>query len=618
MDNEQERSRQICIYYCYIPNWRELLFVTSLGQVQKPLYSNIQWLTFFCRINLNIMDVNKCKITDVFSGNRQYVIPFFQRAYVWWKEQWERLLIDMEHVSEVQRQYFLGSIILKQQKTSSNAQIGDVRTIIDGQQRLTTLMVFFKVYLLLTDQASLFNRNFVLFDGSFAIRHSHNDVRDFERIMKLDSLEDLDGDGRLIYAYNYFKENIRVDKLDYYAIVNNILLVSIDLNNDEDEQQIFDTINSLGVRLTTGELLKNYFYDCDDLDFFNSTWKQVFEKDEECKNYWETDITTGRLKRNNLEAFLNAYLQIKIQDPDLELSASTKKIFRKTDSLFNNYKTLILDCKLDKRVVVEELVEYAKVYKDNFELNIAEQKLSNVASMSRINFLIFVLDGTTLIPYVLYLLFKVEDDCERNVMFEYLETYIMRRIICKTSNNNYTDLFTEHLIGKNVDNLVALKEYIEDKDSELALAMPSNKKVIDAFLNSDFTNKRALGVLYLMESKMRSDSRHSTQLLPYSSYSLEHLMPSKWRRNWELPSEIDEDERNRAIKSIGNMAMITQTLNASIKNACWSEKKSKGLLKYASDLETLYGVLNLDSWDEAQIEVRARCLARKANEIWAI
>lgn len=89
------------------------------------------------------MDVNKSKITDVFNGTRQYVIPFFQRAYVWWKEQWERLLIDMEHVSEVQRQHFLGSIILKQQTTSSNAQIGDLRTIIDGQQRLTTLMIFF-------------------------------------------------------------------------------------------------------------------------------------------------------------------------------------------------------------------------------------------------------------------------------------------------------------------------------------------------------------------------------------------------------------------------------------------------------------------------------------------
>ena len=65
------------------------------------------------------------------------------------------------------------------------------------------------------------------------------------------SLEDLEGSGRLICAYDYFRENIKVDKLDYYAIINNVLLVSIDLNNDEDEQQIFDTINSLGVLKST-------------------------------------------------------------------------------------------------------------------------------------------------------------------------------------------------------------------------------------------------------------------------------------------------------------------------------------------------------------------------------
>ena len=77
--------------------------------------------------------------------------------------------------------------------------------------------------------------------------------------------------------------------------------------------------------------------------------------------------------------------------------------------------------------------------------------------------MIIVLDGTTLIPYVLYLLFNLADDCERNAMFDYLETYIVRRIICKTSNNNYTDLFTEHLIGRNITNVASLKEYIESR-----------------------------------------------------------------------------------------------------------------------------------------------------------
>jgi len=60
--------------------------------------------------------------------------------------------------------------------------------------------------------------------------------------------------------YNYFKDNIDIDKVDRQSILNNIMFVGIDLAHEEDEQQIFDTINSLGVRLTTAELLKNYFF----------------------------------------------------------------------------------------------------------------------------------------------------------------------------------------------------------------------------------------------------------------------------------------------------------------------------------------------------------------------
>ena len=106
------KSAHVLVVYClkviYLIR-RELLFVTLSGS-PEPSESSIQLAYAFFEINLNAMDVNKSKITDVFSGNRQYVIPFFQRAYVWWEEQWERLLIDMEHVTEVQRQYFLGSI----------------------------------------------------------------------------------------------------------------------------------------------------------------------------------------------------------------------------------------------------------------------------------------------------------------------------------------------------------------------------------------------------------------------------------------------------------------------------------------------------------------------------
>ena len=91
------------------------------------------------------MEAGKRTINDIFNGNKILEIPFFQRAYVWDTPQWERFLSDMEYVSQNNKPYFLGSVILKQQPTNSQQSVGDIRTVIDGQQRLTTLNIFFKV-----------------------------------------------------------------------------------------------------------------------------------------------------------------------------------------------------------------------------------------------------------------------------------------------------------------------------------------------------------------------------------------------------------------------------------------------------------------------------------------
>ena len=71
------------------------------------------------------MDAGKRTINDIFNGNRILEIPFFQRAYVWGDDQWERLLEDMENVSLSNKPYFLGSVILKQQPTTTGNKVGD-------------------------------------------------------------------------------------------------------------------------------------------------------------------------------------------------------------------------------------------------------------------------------------------------------------------------------------------------------------------------------------------------------------------------------------------------------------------------------------------------------------
>src|SRR5882672_8822528 len=92
-----------------------------------------------------VVEAGKRNITDIFNRMRLLTIPFFQRSYVWDEENWERLLSDYQTVATTKRPYFLGSVILKQQPTSSGFNTGDTRIVIDGQQRLTTLLLFFKV-----------------------------------------------------------------------------------------------------------------------------------------------------------------------------------------------------------------------------------------------------------------------------------------------------------------------------------------------------------------------------------------------------------------------------------------------------------------------------------------
>ena len=65
-----------------------------------------------------------------------FEIPFFQRAYVWKKDNWEELLDDLKQVN---RRHFLGSIILKKINDSSVFGATTRVSVIDGQQRLTTL-----------------------------------------------------------------------------------------------------------------------------------------------------------------------------------------------------------------------------------------------------------------------------------------------------------------------------------------------------------------------------------------------------------------------------------------------------------------------------------------------
>ena len=569
------------------------------------------------------MDAGKRTINDIFNGNRVLEIPFFQRAYVWGQPQWERLLEDMKTISNSNKPYFLGSVILKQQETTTGSRIGDKRTVIDGQQRLTTLNVFFKVLCLKTNENSTFDRSFKLRNNSNALLHNHNDIQAFNEILALTELKDLEGESNITQAYNYFKDNLVPDELNLDSILSNVLFVGIDLSQEEDEQQIFDTINSLGVKLTTAELLKNYFFNRDDIEKYNEYWKEVFEKDEETKNYWDREIIAGRLRRTFIDLFFFAYLQIKIQETDFKVKAEDKDAYAKVEHLFESYKNFIKNyLNSNKEAILSEIKEYALLFKKNFNYEILGEELTQDFGIDRINTIIFGLDTTTLIPYTLYILRNISDETTKNELFGIIETYIMRRMITHSNTKNYNQLFTDKLINNRVLSKQEFLDYIEKRDDKVNY-LPTDEELEKGFNTSILINKQSAGILYLIESKIRNE-KDSTALLGINKYSLEHLMPKKWRNNWDkLSSKESEINRDRKLLTLGNLTIITQSLNSSIRDSKWEDKlkgknKKGGLIEYSGGLKTISQFLQYPEWNEKTIEKRALFLYEKAKQIWKI
>lgn len=570
------------------------------------------------------MNAGKQSINGIFNGNRILRIPYFQRSYVWNEEQWERMLHDIEEVSAGQSPYFMGSVILKQENTPLGSMVGDIRTIIDGQQRLTTLCVFFKVLGLKYNQDNITKRVFWTMSGQLALEHNRNDIASFTHIMNLTSLDDLpDESDRIFQCYNYFKRNIK-NTLNYHNILNQIVLIGIEVDAQENEQQIFDTINSLGVSLTTAELLKNYLFNRDE-DAYMKFWYPVFEVDKETKDYWDKTIVTGRFRRTLIDIFFYSFLQIKIQEKQVgggNVSTVDKDEFSRVENLYESYKKYITNYHVDLQNLLDEIKAYASVFHNTFDPSILEQELPKDAGIERINALIFGMDNSTIIPYVLYIMKHQQNIVERNLLFEYIESYIIRRIIVRATNKNYNQFFTEQCIGKSFLSKNDLKNNIEQVQNNTVNYLPNDQEVTIELSTRVYTNHTAANLLYFIESKLRDRSKQSTQLLGMTKYSLEHLMPKKWRNHWQMPlTKEDQENRDRVLKTIGNLTIITQPLNSSIRDSEWQVKLTgrngkDGLIKYASGIEITSNVLNCSNWDENEIVKRTNYLDNLIKTYW--
>ena len=519
----------------------------------------------------------------------------------------------------------LGSIIFKSGKTPNTwDHFSDCKIVIDGQQRLTTLMIFFKVLCLKKNENRLFKRDFCLEDDTIVLQHGRNDIAAFDKVMRHEKLEEIPNvvpASQIISAFNFFLKKIDPDKLDRNIIKQNVQFVCIDLLDGEDEQQVFDTINSLGVRLTTSELLKNYFYNKDNVAEYEKNWVAIFEKDSETRLYWEQELETGRIKRSLIDIFFDAYFQIFLQDKQYNITAEDKIVYSRVDHLAKSYQDFIEHyCNGDKSVVLGQMAEYAKCFAETFRPEYCNMGLPAAPGIERINVIMFGLKNTTLIPYILYVAKNVENQNELRKIYGILESYLMKRMIVHAPTKNYNNLFTS-LILNGVLDAEALKERL-NKGNDATTFVPSDDDLLNGFKTAKLVNLQTRGILYLLEAGIRS-AKSSTALLGLDNYSLEHMMPKKWRNNWAACNSDElARQRDSVLLTLGNLAIIPQSLNASIRDSSWAAKKAgkgvdnPGLSICAAGLTTIHDALQKAEWNETEINTRAVWLYEQARSLW--
>lgn len=558
----------------------------------------------------------------------QYIIPFFQRSYVWtienWSVFWENIESELtNHEEGIRSEHFIGTIITK--------DAGDSWTrarpveLVDGQQRVTTVALLLKAIAdtstgQVENLKNYINKMLVFKDKRgtkhHRIVHSKVDERYFSAILDGEDLSGtIEGSSAILDGYRYFKEQVNDFSDERRDLLSDIILqklpvISIELDERDDEQEIFDTINSLGVRLTIGELLKNYVFRHKDLQsYYEKTWFRAFEEDETTINFWDATKTSGRVKRTNLELLLYGYLIIE-----------TGKEVR-LDKLYRGYKNYLAGLSNPQKAeFLLKLCDYADDYRnfpsveelDEVTIDDAEKRLFHVVEY---------LDISTAYPLLLLIYRKTEPGPYRNAILRLLESFLVRRIICGLSNKNYNRLFLSWVIelkAKDVIEAADVQSVITASDKDTA-RMPTDVEVQKGFQETYLYNRNAREILFLIAlSQLTTNSRQdvSKKLLSVNAYSVEHIMPKKWQEYWKVAGMTEQDKGNRSwyLKRLGNLTLITGSMNSTIRHKAWKTKRRK--LKDFSDLPITKDYLLLDDWNEKSIQSRGQDLAKVANEIW--
>ena len=577
----------------------------------------------------------------LFQQEIRYTIPLFQRPYVWTHDdQWEPLWDDVRNVAESYMEefercggntveaerataaHFLGAVVVQQVPTATK-DIGQ-REVIDGQQRMTTMQLLLDATQLVCERLGLqqnayglsklvANDERLVTDENphhvFKLWPTRTDREAFRHAMHNGLAVNDFEESLIVQAHHFFqlqmekwlleqpdKLSERADALEI-AVTAMLQLIVIDLDDKDDPNVIFETLNARGTPLEQSDLVKNFVMSqsSETVDGDGGIWGNLDDP------WWRGEVRQGRLFRPRLDMLLNYWLAMRTGD-----DVSPSRVFDtfRSHADDSSVVTVMSDVKRD-------FAQYRR-----FETAVQRSQEEDL-----FYYRLSVMQVGVITPVLLLLLSAKHQPRMR--AFKALESFLVRRMICRQTTKDYNRLTLELATRlresglEKADTIVA--SFLRGQTAP-SREWPSDIAITDHLANSPLYRLLTRGRLRLVlegtERQLRSTKSEQSDVP--KNLTIEHLMPVSWKGHWPNPvgsdEQIAEYERNQLVHTIGNLTLLNVKLNSSVSNNPWPDKKAE-FLKYA--VLNLNGeLMGVKHWDDEAIRERSRRLAELVATCW--
>lgn len=559
------------------------------------------------------MDPRTGNMFTIFNGYKQFVIPVYQRIYSWEKEQCSRLWDDIVEMQKAgKKTHFVGSIV----NISETAMPVGIQkyTIIDGQQRMTTLTL---LILALRDYIELHPDTSVSVDtinSMLLVNECEKKGDDRYKIFLTESDRNLLIDliekrpipdtvhSRLVANYKFFAGKIASLELKPYAVyeaVGKLQIVNITLDRTlDDAQAIFESLNSTGKELSESDLIRNFVL----MGLPPREQTHVYE------NIWRPmeKLFDYEKRGDVMDAFFRAYLTMKLaRIPKVDQVYETFKSYRRNGG-FSKTEDLCND-----------LLTYARYYTDMVFVRSSSKELRALYADIR------ELRMDVVYPFLL----KVHSDAadgliSQNDLIEIIKlciSYVLRRGVCDMPTNSLNKTFAtlRNAIRKN-DYVNSIKAFFVLRDDYKEF--PDDSKFTKAFVSRDVYNMRSRNFIL-----SHLENFNNKGPITIENFTIEHIMPqnSNLRPEWQTMLGPDWREVQKTyLHTIGNLTLTAYNSEMSDKpfvnstNPDDSKMDMEGGFKKSALRLNSY-VVTQTTWNEKCIKERADRLAETAKKIWA-